>query len=131
MLESRKRKQPHMLPAPSNEPTANVPAKAEPQKQSPVRRKAPNKRPTPKRNGALPQWHVILHNDEINTMLHVIQSIVTITPLTRGVATRCMRQAHAKGRSRLLTTHRERAELIRDQFTKRSLTVTLEPAESA
>jgi ATP-dependent Clp protease adapter protein ClpS len=37
-------------------------------------------------------------------------------------------EAHQSGVSMLLVTHRERAELIQDQFQTRGLTVTIEPA---
>jgi hypothetical protein len=113
-----KRKQPLALPAPSTEPRANLPVKTERVRHLPVRHRTPKKRRQSSRSSALPQWHVV-------------QSIVTVTPLAEPTATRCMQKAHHLGRSRLLTTHRERAELYRDQFRARSLKVTLEPAESS
>ena len=41
---------------------------------------------------------------------------------------RKMLEAHHRGTALLLMTHQERAELYRDQFTSRNLTVTVEPA---
>jgi len=79
----------------------------------------------------LPPWKVILHNDEVNTMVEVVETIRRLTPLRQGQATRRMREAHRSGQSLLLTTHRERAELYRQQFTDQNLTVTIEPAEQS
>jgi ATP-dependent Clp protease adaptor protein ClpS len=92
----------------------------------PAEKRAPDR----EKADQLPQWHVVLHNDEINTMDHVVASIVRITPLRQPLAIDRMQQAHHKGRARLLTTHRERAELYRDQFKARQLKVTLEPASA-
>lgn len=76
----------------------------------------------------LPPWKVILHNDDHNEMLEVVKTIVMLTPLTVDVAMQRMLEAHAGGSALLLTTHKERAELYRDQFASRKLTVTIEPA---
>ena len=69
----------------------------------------------------------MLHNDDVNDMGYVVETIVMLTSLSKGEATRKMFEAHSAGLTLLLTTHRERAELYRDQFTSRSLTVTIEP----
>jgi ATP-dependent Clp protease adapter protein ClpS len=37
-------------------------------------------------------------------------------------------EAHESGVALLMVTHRERAELIQEQFQTRGLTVTIEPA---
>jgi ATP-dependent Clp protease adapter protein ClpS len=37
-------------------------------------------------------------------------------------------EAHESGVALLIVTHRERAELIQEQFQTRGLTVTIEPA---
>jgi len=92
---------------------------------------APPKRktkPAPPKQDQLPPFNVVLHNDDVNSMEHVIKAIVAITPLTLEVAVRKMLEAHTRKRSLLLTTHKERAELYRDQFKSKKLTVTIEPA---
>ena len=94
---------------------AEVPPKAKP-------------KPAPPKQDKLPPFNVVLHNDEVNSMEHVIKTIVMLTPLTLEVAIRKMLEAHARKRSLLLTTHKERAELYRDQFKSKKLTVTIEPA---
>jgi len=77
----------------------------------------------------LPPWRVLLHNDDVNDTLYVVESIVALTPLGRQEALTRMMEAHITGLSMLLVTHKERAELYRDQFRSKRLTVTIEPAE--
>jgi ATP-dependent Clp protease adaptor protein ClpS len=72
---------------------------------------------------------VLLHNDDVNSFQYVLATIVELTPLKPEDAFRRMMEAHETGVSLLLTTHKERAELYRDQFQSKGLTVTIEPAE--
>ncbi len=82
--------------------------------------------PAPK---LLPLWKVLLHNDDVSQMLYVVQTICMLTPLGEQEAVLKMVEAHKTGVALLLTTHKERAELYRDQFASRGLTVTIEPEE--
>lgn len=82
-------------------------------------------RPRPKR---LPPWKVLLHNDDQNDMLYVVETITGLTPLGQEEAVTRMLEAHHRGLALLLNTHRERAELYVCQFASRNLTVTIEPA---
>ncbi len=93
---------------------------------------APVKKPAPPRRKAkqLPPYNVLLHNDDVNTVEHVIQSILRITTLTPQDAMLRTIEAHDTGVALLLTTHRERAELYVEQFTSTKLTVTAEPADA-
>ncbi|MCC7193040.1 MAG: ATP-dependent Clp protease adaptor ClpS [Phycisphaeraceae bacterium] len=84
---------------------------------------APSK-PKPKQ---LPPWKVILHNDDVNDILYVIETVLMLTTLDKKKATQCVAEAHNSGLSLLLTTHQERAELYQTQFASRNLTVTIEP----
>lgn len=77
----------------------------------------------------LPQYRVILHNDDKNTVEHVIQTLVDLTPLDVNEAVERTVEAHESGCALLLVTHRERAELYVEQFQSASLTVTIEPTE--
>lgn len=88
----------------------------------------PRKAPAPKPPAQLPPWKVILHNDHVNDQLHVVETILMLTSLNKPTAIRRMFEAHHAGRSLLLTTHRERAELYQQQFASRNLTVTIEKA---
>ncbi|MBS0189162.1 MAG: ATP-dependent Clp protease adaptor ClpS [Planctomycetes bacterium] len=77
----------------------------------------------------LPMFKVLLHNDAVNTIDHVVDSIVELTPLDHGRAVEVTLEANASGVALVLVTHMERAELYRDQFTSKQLTVTIEPAQ--
>ncbi|MBL8963603.1 MAG: ATP-dependent Clp protease adaptor ClpS [Phycisphaeraceae bacterium] len=83
--------------------------------------------PTPPKN--LPPYRVLLHNDDVNTDVFVVETIVQLTPLGVPRARSVMVEAHRRGVSLLLVTHKERAELYADQFSSKGLTVTIEPAE--
>jgi ATP-dependent Clp protease adapter protein ClpS len=72
---------------------------------------------------------VLLHNDDVNTHQYVVRTIVELTHLKEQDATQRMDEADKKGVALLLVTHKERAELYKDQFASKSLTVTIEPAE--
>ena len=87
-------------------------------------------KPTPKKNppGLLPLWKVLLHNDDKNDIIFVVETIVELTPLNAQDAQERTAEAHQSGVS-LLPTHKERAELYQEQFTSKGLTVTIEPAK--
>jgi len=70
---------------------------------------------------------VLLHNDDVNTVEHVILSIVKLTTLSTEDAVSRTLEAHNNGLALLLITHKERAELYQEQFASLSLTVTIEP----
>ena len=77
----------------------------------------------------LPLFKVLLHNDDKNDFLHVIESIVMLTPLDQQAAMVKTKEAHESGVALLLVTHKERAELYVEQFQSLSLTVTMESAD--
>jgi ATP-dependent Clp protease adaptor protein ClpS len=92
---------------------------------------APDKKPTTAKKppAPMPPWKVLLHNDDKNDMLYVVETIVDLTPLNEEDAVLRMAEAHKTGVALLLTTHKERAELYQEQFTSKQLTVTIEPSE--
>lgn len=91
---------------------------------APSRKPAPAK-PKPRQ---LPPYKVLLHNDDVNEIQHVVLSIMKLTPLTQEAAVEKTLEAHMRGLALLLVTHKERAELYAEQFASVSLTVTIEPA---
>ncbi|MBI1367600.1 MAG: ATP-dependent Clp protease adaptor ClpS [Planctomycetes bacterium] len=80
--------------------------------------------PKPKQ---LPPYKVLLHNDDVNTMEYVTETICKLTPIGWNDARGKMREADRTGVALLLVTHKERAELYQQQFASKSLTVTIEP----
>jgi ATP-dependent Clp protease adapter protein ClpS len=91
---------------------------------------APKKTPSRKPPQPLPPWKVMLHNDDKNEFHFVIQTVVSLTPLNEDAARQRTIEAHETGVALLLVTHKERAELYREQFQSKGLTVTIEPAEA-
>ncbi len=81
------------------------------------------------RTRRLPPWRILLHNDNVNDMPYVVETIVALTRLNRHDAVTRMLEAHTRGLSLLLTTHREHAELLDEQFQSKRLKVTIEPAD--
>jgi len=77
----------------------------------------------------LPPWRVLLHNADDPTMDDVVSALVELTPLDATRAFTVMMEAHKTGVALVLVTHRERAELYRDQFRSKRLTVTIEAAD--
>ncbi|MHC4442793.1 MAG: ATP-dependent Clp protease adaptor ClpS [Planctomycetota bacterium] len=93
----------------------SAPAKPQP-------RKLPQK-PTPQ---MLPPWRVILHNDDLNDIGQVVDTVYKLTPLNKQDAESRTLEAHNTGSAMLLVTHQERAELYVEQFASCKLTVTAE-----
>lgn len=77
----------------------------------------------------LPPWKVLLHNDDTNTMEFVVLTVMQLTALKEQDAINRTIEAHKTGVSLLVVTHKERAELYKDQFESKGLTVTIEPAD--
>ena len=75
----------------------------------------------------LPPWKVLLHNDDVNDHQHVVKTIIELTHLNELDAKKRTEEADKTGVALLLVTHKERAELYKDQFASKSLTVTIEP----
>jgi len=90
----------------------------------PVRKRQPRRKPPQ----PLPPWKVLLHNDDKNEIPFVIRTITELTPLNEQDAKLRTEEANDTGVALLLTTHKERAELYKEQFQSKGLTVTIEPA---
>jgi ATP-dependent Clp protease adapter protein ClpS len=83
--------------------------------------------PPPQRK-PMPGWDVLLHNDDVNDFAFVARSVIEFARLPHEDAVARTIEAHESGVALLVVTHRERAELIEEQFRTRGLTVTIEPA---
>ena len=88
-------------------------------------KRSPRKKPP----SMLPPWKVLLHNDDKNSQQFVTTTIVELTPLNEQEAELRMQEADKTGVALILVTHKERAELYKDQFESKGLTVTIEPDE--
>jgi ATP-dependent Clp protease adaptor protein ClpS len=76
----------------------------------------------------LPPYKVILHQNPTIDLMFVIRTVMELTRFCRAEATHKMWEAYHCGRSVLLVTYKERAELYVEQFASKGLTVSIEPA---
>jgi len=90
----------------------------------PGRKRQPRRKPPQ----PLPPWKVLLHNDDKNEIPFVVKTITELTPLNEQDAKLRTEEANDTGVALLLTTHKERAELYKEQFQSKGLIVTIEPA---
>lgn len=75
----------------------------------------------------LPRYRVVLLQNGLNDLMLVVRCVMELMRYPRAEATHKMWETHHCGRSVLLTTYLERAELFVEQFAERGLLVTLEP----
>ena len=84
---------------------------------------------TRERRQVLPPYSVILHNDDHNEMVYVVQCLVKSVPnLGTSKAVWIMLEAHNRGRAIVTTCPLELAELYRDRLESFGLTATIESA---
>jgi ATP-dependent Clp protease adaptor protein ClpS len=77
----------------------------------------------------LPPYAVILHNDDHNSMDHVVRSLQRCVPsLTPEEAYEIMLHAHNHGHATVIACPKEAAEHYRACLESRGLTATIEPA---
>jgi len=84
--------------------------------------------PTKPKLDELPPFKVLLHNDDVNDMVWVVQTIIELTTIKPKRAVEIMLEADQAGVSLMLVTHKERAELYVEQFKTKNLSVSIEPA---
>ncbi|ADV62540.1 ATP-dependent Clp protease adaptor protein ClpS [Isosphaera pallida ATCC 43644] len=88
----------------------------------------------------LPRYHVIILNDEEHTFEYVIDLLTKVFRHSRPTAEALTWQIHTRGMAIVYTTHKELAELKRDQvlswgpdprmeISKTSLACYIEPAD--
>lgn len=76
----------------------------------------------------IPPYRVILHNDDHNTMDHVVESLVRCVPsLTVEAAAAIMIKAHSEGKATVIECPKEAAEHYRGALESCGLTATIEP----
>ncbi len=77
-----------------------------------------------------PRYRVLLHNDDFNSMEHVVQTLMTTVPsLTQPQAVDIMMEAHTNGVALVITCAQEHAEFYCETLKNHGLTSTIEPDE--
>jgi len=77
-----------------------------------------------------PQYKVLLHNDDFNSMEHVVQTLTqTIPDLNPPQAVSIMMEAHTNGMALVITCAMEHAEFYCETLRGHGLTSTIEPDE--
>ncbi|MBN1672477.1 MAG: ATP-dependent Clp protease adaptor ClpS [Kiritimatiellae bacterium] len=71
-------------------------------------------------------YQVILHNDDHNTMDHVVGALMCVFLHPQGLAIKIMMEAHTRGKAVAEVEGETSARLHRDQLQSYSLTATLE-----
>ncbi|AFY70113.1 ATP-dependent Clp protease adaptor protein ClpS [Thalassoporum mexicanum PCC 7367] len=75
-----------------------------------------------------PRYRVLLHNDDFNSMEHVVQSLMTVVNgLTQPQAVDIMMEAHTNGCALVITCVQEHAEFYCEGLKMKGLTSTIEP----
>ena len=81
------------------------------------------------RQQILPPWRVMLHNDEVNDMQHVVRAIMRSVPsVGRRQAEEIMLEAHLHGVAQVIVCPKESAENYRERLEQHGLTSTIEAA---
>ena len=74
------------------------------------------------------RFKVVLHKTADKELMFVARVVMEITHFGTAEAEYRMWEAHYRGRSLVLVTHLERAELFVEQFADRGLPASIEPA---
>lgn len=77
-----------------------------------------------------PRYRVLLHNDDVNSMEHVVQTLLqTVPSLSQPQAVDIMMEAHNSGIALVITCEQEHAEFYSEMLKTHGLTSTIEPEE--
>ena len=77
-----------------------------------------------------PRYRVLLHNDDFNSMEHVVQTLMqTVAGLTQPQPVSIMMEAHTNGIALVITCVQEHAEFYCETLKMHGLTSTIEPDE--
>ncbi|QZZ20710.1 ATP-dependent Clp protease adapter ClpS [Leptothermofonsia sichuanensis E412] len=77
-----------------------------------------------------PRYRVLLHNDDYNSMEHVVQVLLKTVPnLTQPQAVDIMMEAHTNGLALVITCAQEHAEFYCEMLKSHGLSSTIEPDE--
>ncbi len=77
-----------------------------------------------------PRYRVLLHNDDHNSMEHVVMSLMqTVPALTQEQAVEIMMEAHLTGKALVITCALEPAEFYCEMLKSKGLSSSLEADE--
>lgn len=77
-----------------------------------------------------PRYRVLLHNDDHNSMEHVVETLVSTVPsLSQPQAVDIMMEAHTNGMALVITCAFEHAEHYSELLKMHGLSSTIEPDE--
>lgn len=77
-----------------------------------------------------PRYRVLLHNDDYNSMEHVVQALMkTVPSITQPQAVSIMMEAHTNGMALVITCAQEHAEFYCETLRNQGLSSTIEPDE--
>lgn len=77
----------------------------------------------------VPLYKVLLHNDDHNTMVHVVKALMRVFRFDQRRCEKIMLEAHDQGVALCAIEPLEQAELHRDLLRSFSLIVTIKAAE--
>lgn len=77
-----------------------------------------------------PQYRVLLHNDDFNSMEFVVQTLMqTVASITQPQAVSIMMEAHSNGIALVIVCAQEHAEFYCETLKNHGLYCTIEPDE--
>jgi ATP-dependent Clp protease adapter protein ClpS len=85
-------------------------------------------RRSPAQSVPLTLYNVVLHRDAEKSLLLVVRAVMELTRFCKEEAMTRMWEAYHLGKSVVVATHLERAELFVEQFAERGLPASVEPA---
>lgn len=74
----------------------------------------------------IPPYKVLLHNDDVNSMEHVVRALMQVFKFEQRRCEQIMLEAHESGVALCTVEPLEQAELHRDQLQSFSLVATIE-----
>ncbi len=74
----------------------------------------------------IPLYKVLLHNDDVNSMEHVVRALMQVFKFEQHRCEQIMLEAHESGVALCTVEPLEQAELHRDQLQSFSLVATIE-----
>jgi ATP-dependent Clp protease adaptor protein ClpS len=77
----------------------------------------------------IPLYKVLLHNDDHNSMEHVVKALKQVFKFELRVCERIMMETHQNGMALCTVEPLEKAEHHRDQLNSFSLIATIEPEQ--